>query len=529
MLCGNDQKLPCSPFAFSPFRHLFFLFPLPQRRRNTFDFVSCCFQLFLSSTPSLPWQENHFSLHVCGQFFFFFFSALDLAGLLILTVGVSPTRVLVSWCDVCPQSALLGQGRTHGQQGPVRIAGMLFLRDSLDLLFHTARARTSTHLHCFSQRSLDPRVLFFISGLWRSFTLQGAGRSKLLHMFSSSVRRFRQRITEQIHLGNFRQRCAPACDQFVSRWGICWTGPRRNPDKFQRDVVSFRELHRPLQTTPKTTGASTSTTNRCARTPSRVTRLRKLIGLSMFVLYALQNRYENIGTHFSSIASGVAAARPSCIPVRGSSSPQSSRTRAPFSSAKSCRNSHASREVGATQLPAPLEEPPVAESISQGFARKFCLHKEELQPKHVKPSAFHLAPCAKRRTCSCNMGHVETSEHFPPGRESERPASQEALQERPFDAPGSDQHSGEHQRHTAFEGEPPRVPEMPPTPSSSKLSRDCCTCLTCVCRHQGVSALDLRWRCSQTHVSEMQDGENDEVVDVHISGSRNVRSLVRGP
>ena len=132
----------------------------------------------------------------------FFFSALGLAGLLILTVGVSPTRLLVSWCDVCPQSALLGQGRTHGQQGPVRIGGMLFLRDSLDLSFHQARARTSTHLHCFSQRFLDPRVLFFIGGLWRSFTLEGAGRSKLPHMFSSSVRRFRQRITEQVEHGS---------------------------------------------------------------------------------------------------------------------------------------------------------------------------------------------------------------------------------------------------------------------------------------------------------------------------------------
>ena len=40
----------------------------------------------------------------------FFFSALDLAGLLILTVGVSPTRAFVSWCDVCPHSAVFGQG-----------------------------------------------------------------------------------------------------------------------------------------------------------------------------------------------------------------------------------------------------------------------------------------------------------------------------------------------------------------------------------------------------------------------------------
>ena len=38
---------------------------------------------------------------------------------------------------------------------------------------------------------------------------------------------------------------------------------------------------------------------------------------------------------------------------------------------------------------------------------------------------------------------------------SERPASQEALQERPIHAHGSDQHRGEHQRHTAFEGEAP--------------------------------------------------------------------------
>ena len=58
----------------------------------------------------------------------------------------------------------------------------------------------------------------------------------------------------------------------------------------------------------------------------------------------------------------------------------------------------------------------MAESISQGFARKFAC-KEESQPKHVKQSAFHLAQCAKRRTCSCNIGHVETREHFPPGPE----------------------------------------------------------------------------------------------------------------
>ena len=166
---------------------------------------------------------------------------------------------------------------------------MQFLRGSLDLSFHQARVRTSTHLHCFRQRPLDPRVLFFIGGLWRSFTLEGAGRSKLLHMFSSSVRRFRQRITEQIHLGNFRQRCAPACCRFVSRRGIRWTGPRRNPDHFHRDIGSFRELHRPLQTTPKTTGASTRTMNRCARTPSRVTRLGRLIRLSMCVLYAAKS------------------------------------------------------------------------------------------------------------------------------------------------------------------------------------------------------------------------------------------------
>ena len=106
-------------------------------------------------------------------------------------------------------------------------------------------------------------------------------------------------------------------------------------------------------------------------------------------------------------------ARATCIPVAGSSSLQSSRTRAPFSSAKSCRNSHASRGIGATQPPAPLEERPVAESISQGFARKFACNQES-QPKHVKQSAFYLAQCAKRRTCSCNKGHVETSEQFPP-------------------------------------------------------------------------------------------------------------------
>ena len=78
------------------------------------------------------------------------------------------------------------------------------------------------------------------------------------------------------------------------------------------------------------------------------------------------------------------------------------------------------------------------------------------------------------------------------------------------------------------------MPEMPPTRPHPNSPFDCVACLTCVCRHleiivEGVSALDLKWRCSQTHVSEKQDGENDEVVDVHISGSSNVRSLVRGP
>ena len=165
---------------------------------------------------------------------------------------------------------------------------MLLLRGSLDLLFHTARARTSTHLLSFSQLSLDPRVLFFIGGSLSSFALESAGGCKLPHMFSSSVRRFRQRFKEQIHLGNLGQRCAPACDRFVSRWGF-WTGPRRNPDQFQRDVVSFRELHGPLERTPKTTGASTSTTNRCARTPSRVTRLGRLIKLSTCVLGAAKS------------------------------------------------------------------------------------------------------------------------------------------------------------------------------------------------------------------------------------------------
>ena len=42
-------------------------------------------------------------------------------------------------------------------------------------------------------------------------------------------------------------------------------------------------------------------------------------------------------------------------------------------------------------------------------------------------------------------------------------------------------------------------------------------------RRKGVSALDLNWRCSQTNVSEMQDGEKDEVVDVHTSDRGCVR------
>ena len=119
MLCGSDQKLPCSPFVFSPFVICSFL----SLYRETPQYIRFCF--FLLSTLSffdtiVALAGESLSLHVCGQFLFFFFSfvflfffsALDLAGLLILTIGVSPTRVLVSWCDVCPQSAVFGQGLT---------------------------------------------------------------------------------------------------------------------------------------------------------------------------------------------------------------------------------------------------------------------------------------------------------------------------------------------------------------------------------------------------------------------------------
>ena len=142
MLCGNDQKLPCSPFAFAPFVICSFFSLLPRDAAiHSILFFSPFNSFFLRHHRCLGRRITFlarlrsillllllFFFFFFFSFFFsvlFFFSALGLAGLLILTIGVSPTRVLVSWCDVCPQSALLGQGRTHGQQGPVRIGGML--------------------------------------------------------------------------------------------------------------------------------------------------------------------------------------------------------------------------------------------------------------------------------------------------------------------------------------------------------------------------------------------------------------------
>ena len=89
-----------------------------------------------------------------------------------------------------------------------------------------------------------------------------------------------------------------------------------HPDYFQRDVISeapknpsfrrkkliFRELDRPLKTAPKTTRESTSTKSRRACTPSRVTRLKKLIRLSSsrrLMCLFLKNRYEHIVAQFN--------------------------------------------------------------------------------------------------------------------------------------------------------------------------------------------------------------------------------------
>ena len=88
--------------------------PLPFFARRP-QYIRFCF--FLLSTLSffdtiVDSAGESFSLHVCGQLFFFFFSALDLGGLLTLTIGVSPTSVLVRWCDVCPHSAVFRQGLT---------------------------------------------------------------------------------------------------------------------------------------------------------------------------------------------------------------------------------------------------------------------------------------------------------------------------------------------------------------------------------------------------------------------------------
>ena len=83
----------------------------------------------------------------------------------------------------------------------------------------------------------------------------------------------------------------------------------------------------------------------CVSPTDPLTRLRKRRvnpRVPKAVVLAFPHGYEQMVTH--SIASA-AAARPSCIPFGGSSSPQSRRTCAPFSSAKSYWDSHASLEV----------------------------------------------------------------------------------------------------------------------------------------------------------------------------------------
>ena len=215
-MCRSDQQLSILPFLC--------LSPLSRDVRNTFD--SSFLRHYRCTGRRILVRLRSFIV-------LFFFSALDLAGLLVVTVGVSPTCLLVSWCDVCPHSAVVGQGRTHGQQGPVRIGGMLFLRDSLDLSFHQARVRTSTHLLRFSERPLDPRVLFFSGGLWLCFALESTGGSKLLHMFSSSDNGSQSRSTSKT-FGNDARQLAVGLSRDGASAGLAHVGARPIPARCRK-------------------------------------------------------------------------------------------------------------------------------------------------------------------------------------------------------------------------------------------------------------------------------------------------------
>ena len=94
-LCGTDQQLAvslCPSFRSS-------LVPLSSISRDVRNIVAL--------------EKEAASWHICTLLLLLFFSALDLAGLLVVTVGVSPTRLLVSRC-ACLHSAVVGQGRTDG-------------------------------------------------------------------------------------------------------------------------------------------------------------------------------------------------------------------------------------------------------------------------------------------------------------------------------------------------------------------------------------------------------------------------------
>ena len=103
----------------------------------------------------------------------------------------------------------------------------------------------------------------------------------------------------------------------------------QNPS-FRSKKLILRELDRPLRRLPKPRANPPSTKSRCAVTPSRVTRQRRLIKLSsskrLMCLPLKKKRYEDIVSQSSFKASGAAAARPSCMLLGGSSPFQSRRT-----------------------------------------------------------------------------------------------------------------------------------------------------------------------------------------------------------
>ena len=135
-----------------------------------------------------------------------------------------------------------------------------------------------------------------------------------------------------------------------------------NTPNFRSEKLIFRVLNRLFETATKTTRESTGTKSRRACTPSRVTRLTRLIKLSsskiqfqeIYVLAFGKNGAKTSWPNPTSKASGAAAARPSCMLLCGSLPFQSRRTCSPFSSAKSYKASQASCVMGATQPPPPL-------------------------------------------------------------------------------------------------------------------------------------------------------------------------------